>query len=192
MTSPSDPGTVPLATLDNWDDNVWASSSSSIRHPHLTPSVANTPPDTTGSSHILHRRRTSENATTTSRTNISWIVQHSRAESSNHVRRHPLGRDSGGPHSPAFNDLTVTRPILNLRLSPSPTVDADKDSSVAEDEVKTNTGEKEELVLIHEVSSFSLGVRRSSSVKSSNWTGSPGHCNRLASRSVPKVRHFNG
>lgn len=151
MTSPSHPGTVPVVSPDDLDDNVWASSSSS-RHRNFTPSFTTMPPSTTRSSHMLHRRRTSEGASTTSRTNISWMIQHSRAESSENVRGHPLGRDSGGPPSLAFNDLTVTRPILNLRLSPGPTVSADKDPSEVEHEVKTDSGEKEELVLVHEVS----------------------------------------
>ena len=155
MTSPSDPGSLPVVNLDNWDDNAWASSSSNSRHNDLTPPVANIlPPSTTRSSHTLHRRRTSENASTTSRTNISWMIQHSRAESSDSVRGHPLRRDPSGPHSSSFNDLTVTRPILNLRLSPGPTVDADKNPSETEHEIETDSSEKEELVLIHEVSFF--------------------------------------
>lgn len=190
MAPPSDPGTIPVVSLDSLDDNVWASSSSSSRRRNLTPSVTNPPPDTTRS---LHRRRTSENASTTGRTNLSWMIQHSRAETSDSVRGHPLGRDSCGPSSSAFNDLTVTRPILNLRLSPGPTVDADdEDRSETEHEVKTESSEKEELVLIHEVRFFSLGFRRSSYAKGSNWTGIQGYCNRLASRSITKVRHFNG
>ncbi|KAF9793215.1 hypothetical protein BJ322DRAFT_996314 [Thelephora terrestris] len=79
------------------------------------------------------------------------MIQHSRAESSESVKGHPLKRDSGGLPSSAFNDLTVTRPILNLRLSPGPVAEADKNPLEAEHEVQTGSGEKEELVLIHEV-----------------------------------------
>lgn len=89
---------------------------------------------------------------------MPWMIQHSRAESSDSVRGHPLKRDSGGPPSSAFNDLTVTRPILNLRLSPSPAADADKNPSEAENEARIDSGEKEELVLVHEVSYFLSGI----------------------------------
>lgn len=153
MTSPSGANTVPVVGPDGWDDNVWASSSSSTRHLNLTPPVANMLPSSTPrSSNTLHRRRTSDIASTTSRTNLPKAIQHSRAESSDSVRGHPLRRDSGGSPSSAFNDLTVTRPILNLRLSPSPIVDVDENASEPEQEVKTDPGEKEELVLVHEVS----------------------------------------
>jgi hypothetical protein len=119
--------------------------------------------------------------------------QHSRAESSDNIRGHPLRRDPVGLSSSFFNDPTVTRPILNLRLSPGPVVDADKTPPEAEHEVKTGSREKEELVLVHEVSSFSLGIRRSpSSVNSSDWTDILGYHNRLASRGITKVRHLNG
>lgn len=86
------------------------------------------------------------------------MIQHSRAESSDSVKGHPLKRDSGGLPSSAFNDLTVTRPILNLRLSPSPAADADKNPSEAENEAKIDSREKEELVLVHEVSYFLSGI----------------------------------
>lgn len=62
-----------------------------------------------------------------------------------------MKRDPGGPQPPTFNDPTVTRPILNLRLSSSSATDVDKDPSEAEDEAKADSGEKEELVLVHEV-----------------------------------------
>lgn len=189
MTSPPDPGTVPVVSFDDWGDNVWASSSSSSRHPNFTPSVTNMPPSTTRSSHTLHRRRTSENPSAISRTKIIHL---SRAESSDNVRGHPLRRDSSGPSSSSFNDLTATRPILNLWLSPGPTADGDKNPLEGEHETKTDSGEKEELVLIHEVSFFSLGARRSSSARNSNWTNISGYCNRLASGCITKVRHFNG
>jgi len=151
MPSPPDPGTVPVVSLNDWDDNVWASSSSSSRHRSLTPSLKNTPPSPTRSPHSLHRRRTSENAGATSRPRIPWKIQHSRAESSNSVRGHPLKRDSGGFSSSIFNDPTVTRPILNLRLSPGPTVDVDKNPFEVGHGVETESDEKEELVLVHEV-----------------------------------------
>jgi hypothetical protein len=167
MTSPFGTNTVPVVNLDGCDENAWASSSSSTRHHNLTPSVTSMPPGIARSSNTLHRRRTSENASTSGRTNTPWAIQHSRTESSDSVRGHPLRRDSGGPS--AFNDLTVTRPILNLRLSPSPIVDVDENASEAVHEVKTDSGEKEELVLVHEVGFFSLGVRRSPSAKGSNW-----------------------
>jgi hypothetical protein len=89
---------------------------------------------------------------------MPWMIQHSRAESSESVKGHPLKRDSGGLPSSAFNDLTVTRPILNLRLSPGPVAEADKNPLEAEHEVQTGSGEKEELVLIHEVSYFLSGI----------------------------------
>lgn len=161
MTPPSNPGTVPVVNLDGWEDNVWAASSSSSRRHDFTPSLTIAPQSPTKSSHTLHRRRTSENPSATSRKDVLQVVQHSRAESSDIVRGHPLRRDPGALSSSTFNDPTVTRPILNLRLSPSPAVDADKDLSEAEHEAKTSSGEKEELVLIHEVSSFSSGIRRS-------------------------------
>ena len=80
-------------------------------------------------------------------------MQHPHAESSDSVRGHPLKRDSGGFSSPVFNDPTVTRPILNLRLSPGLTAEVDKNPFEAEHGVKMGSGEKEELVLVHEVSS---------------------------------------
>ena len=150
MPSPPDPDTVPVISLNDWDDNVWASSSSNH---NLTSSLENSPTPTR--SHSLHRRRTSENVSTTSRPKVPWIVQHSRAEPSDSVRGHPLlKRDTGGFPSSASNDSTVTRPILNLRLSPGPTVDVDKDPFEVELGVKTGSGEKEELVLVHEVGSL--------------------------------------
>ena len=165
MSPPSDPGTVPVVSLDDWDDNVWASSSSSGHHRSVTPSLRNAPPSPTRSSHSLHRRRTSENVGTAGRPDIPWKIQRLRAESSDSVRGHPLKRDSGGFPSPIFNDPTVTRPILNLRLSPGPTVDVDKNPFEAEGGVKTDSGERGELVLVHEVSSLSSGIRRLSCVK---------------------------
>ena len=86
------------------------------------------------------------------------MVQHSRAESSDSVRGHPLKRDLGGVSSPIFNDPTVTRPILNLRLSPGSTVDVDEDPFEVEHGVQTGSDEKEELVLVHEVGSLASGV----------------------------------
>jgi len=151
MTPPSDPDTVPVVSLNDWDDNVWTSSSSSSRSRNFTPSLTNTPPSPTRSSQSLYRRRTSENVGTTSRPKIPWTIQHSRAESSDCVRGHPLKGDSGGFTSPVINDSTVTRPILNLRLSPGPTVDVDKNPFEVEHGVKTGSGEREELVLVHEV-----------------------------------------
>ena len=149
MIPPSDPDTVPVVSLNDWDDNVWASSSSSSHHRNFT-SSKNTPPSPTRSSHSFHRRRTSENASKTSR---PLKIQHLRAEMSDSVRGHPLKRDSGGFSSSTFNDPTVTRPILNLRLSPGPSVDVDKNPFETEDGVKTDSGEREELVLVHEVGS---------------------------------------
>lgn len=151
MTPPSDSGTVPVVNLDDWEDNVWATSSSNTHHHTFTPSLTDATPAPARSSHTLHRRRTSENASTPSRKSIPWTIQHSRAESSNSVRGHPLKRDSGVQSSQTFNDPTVTRPILNLWLSPSSAVDVDKNTSEAEHEAGVDSGEKEELVLIHEV-----------------------------------------
>lgn len=153
MTPPSDLG---IASLDGWDDNVWASSSSSSHNRTLSSTLIDTSPPR--SSHTLHRRRPLENVSTPSRPGLPWMVQNSRAEPSDSIRGHPLKRDSGGVTSSAFNDPTVTRPILNLWLSPSQEVDTDKDPSEAEHEVGTVSGEKEELVLIHEVSSLSMGI----------------------------------
>ena len=149
MPSHSDSDTVPVVSLNDWDDTVWASSSSSNLHRHFTPSL----PSQKRSSHSLHKRRTSENANTTSHPKVPWKIQHSRAESSDGARGHPLRRDSGGCSPPVFNDPTVTRPILNLRLSPGPTVDVDKDPFEVDRGVETGSGEREELVLIHDVSS---------------------------------------
>ncbi|KAF9653978.1 hypothetical protein BDM02DRAFT_3182405 [Thelephora ganbajun] len=151
MPSPSDPDTVPVVSLNDWDENVWASSSSSSHHHNFTSSLKNIPPSPTRPSRSLYRRRTSENASTTSRPKIPWDIQHSRAESSDSVRAHPLRRDSVCFSSSAFNDPTVTRPILNLWLSPGQTVDVNKNPFEVEDEVKACSGEKEELVLVHEV-----------------------------------------
>jgi len=153
MPPPSDPDTVPAVSLDDWDDNAWASSSSSSHHRNLAPSLKDTPLSSTRSLHSLHKRRTSENP------KVPWEIQHSRAESSDSVRGHPLRRGSGGFSTPIFNDPTVTRPILNLRLSPGPTVDVDKNPFEAESGVKLGSGEREELVLVHEVSSLACGIR---------------------------------
>ena len=164
MPSPPGPDTIPVVSLSDWDDDVWTSSSSSSRHRNLTPSLE-TPPSPTRSSHSLHRRRTSDNASTKSRPMVPWMIQHSRAESSDSVRGHPLKRDSAGFSSPISNDPTVTRPILNLRLSPGQMVDGDTDPFEAERGVKAGCDEKEELVLVHEVSSLASDVRRSACVK---------------------------
>lgn len=152
MPSPPDPDGVPVVKLNDWDNNVWASSSSSSLNRTFTTSVGHTPPNPARSSHSLHRRRTSENVATPSRSKIPWTVQHSRVEPSDSVRGHPLKRDSGGLSSSVLNDPTVTRPILNLRLSPGPTVDVDKNPFEEEQVVQTGPGEREELVLVHEVS----------------------------------------
>ena len=189
MPPPSDPDTVPVVSLNDWDDNVWASSSSSSHRRNFTPSLKNAPPSPTRSSHSSHRRRTSENAGKTSRPKILGEIQKSRAESSDSVRGHPLKRDSGGFSSPVFNDPTVTRPILNLRLSPGLTAEVDKNPFEAEHEVKTGSGEKEELVLVHEVSS-ELDDRYSWRV--SNWAFVLGGYNRLTPGGITQVRHFNG
>lgn len=192
MSPPSDPGAIPVVDLDDWEDNVWATSSSNAHHHTFTPSaLANTTQGPARSSHTLHRRRTSENASTTSRKNIPRTIQHSHAGSSDSVGGHPLKRDSCGPPPPTFNDPTVTRPILNLRLSSSSATDVDKDPPEAEYEAKADSGKKEELVLVHEVSSLSSGFRRSSA-RCSNWRGISGYYNRLASGCIVKVRHFNG
>lgn len=95
-----------------------------------------------------------------------------------------MKRDSGGFSSSVFNDPTVTRPILNLRLSPGPTVDADKNPFEEEREVQTGPGEREELVLVHEVGFESDGRRVS------DRSFVLGGCNRLASGSIAQVRHF--
>lgn len=124
-----------------------------------------------------------------SRPKIPWNIQHSRAESSDSVRGHPLKRDSGGFSSPILNDPTVTRPILNLRLSPGQTVDVDKDPFEAEHGTKTGSGEKEELVLVHEVSSL---LRDQEARRVSDWKGVLGDYNRLPSRSIAQVRHLDG
>lgn len=164
MPSPPDPDTAPVVSLNDWDDNIWASSSSSDHHRNFTSSLSNAP-SRTRSSHSLHKRRTSENPNTTTRLKDLRGIPHSRAESSDGARGHPLKRDSGGFSPPVFNDPTVTRPILNLRLSPGPTVDVDKDPFEVERGVETDSGEREELVLVHEVSSLSSGIRRSARVK---------------------------
>ena len=161
MLSPSDPDAAPVVSLNDRDDNVWASSSSSDLHRHFTPSFNSQ----TGSSHSLHKRRTSENLHATGLLKDPWRIQHSRAESSDGARGHPLKRDPGGFFPPVFNDPTVTRPILNLRLSPGPTVDVDKNPFEEEHGLETGSGEREELVHIHEVSSLSSGIRRSACVK---------------------------
>jgi len=161
MPSPSDPDTAPLVSLNDWGDNVWASSSSSNLHRNFTPSLQSQ----TRSSHSLHKRRTSENPNTTSHPRLLSRIQHPRAESSDGARGHPLKRDSGGFSPPVFNDPAVTRPILNLRLSPGPTLDVDKDIFEMEHGVETGSGEKEELVLVHEVISLSSGIRRSACAK---------------------------
>jgi len=186
MHPPSDPDTVPVVSLDDWDDNVWASSSSGSLHRNFIPSLKNTPPNPTRSSHSLHRRRTPENASKASRPEK---IQHLHAESSDSIRGHPLKRDSGGFPSPDFNDPTVTRPILNLRLSPGLTVDADKNPFEAEHGVKTGSGEREELVLEHEVNSES-DDRYSGRV--SDWTFVLGDYNGLTPGSITQVRHFDG
>jgi hypothetical protein len=155
MLPPSDPDTVPVVNLNDWDDDVWASSSSSSHHRIVASSLKIAPASPTRS---LHKRRTSENTRTTSRPGIPWGNRHPRAESSGSVRGHPLKRDSGGFPSPALNDPTVTRPILNLRLSPGTTVDVDKDPFEAECGVETGSGEREELVLVHEVGSLPSGA----------------------------------
>ena len=64
------------------------------------------------------------------------------------------------------NDPTVTRPILNLRLSPGTVIDADMDPSEVEQGGRADSCEKEELVLVHEVSAISSGIRRSASASS--------------------------
>lgn len=163
MPSPPDPGTTPVVSLNDWDDNIWATSSSSNHHPNFTSSLNNAP-SRTRSSHSLHKRRTSENPNATNNQRVSRRIQHSRAETSDGTRGHPLKRDSGRFSPPVFNDLTVTRPILNLRLSPGPTVDVGKDPFEVERGVESDPGEKEELVLVHEVSSRSSGIRRSACV----------------------------
>ena len=164
MPSPPDPDTAPVVSLNDWDDNVWATSSSSNHHRNFTSSL-NKAPSRTRSSHSLHLRRTSENPNTTNQPRVPWRIQHSRGESSDGARGHPLKRDSGGFSPPVFNDPTVTRPILNLRLSPGPTVDVEKDPFEAERGAETDPNEREELVLVHEVSSRSSGIRRSACVK---------------------------
>ena len=166
MTPSSDPGTAPDTSLSDWDDNVWASSSSSDLRRTFAPSLTNTPPGTIRSSHTLHRRRTSENASTTGRKKMPWTFQYSHSETSDSVRVHPLWRDSGGLPSSPSNDPTVTRPILNLRLSPGTVIDADEDPAEVEHEGRADSCEKEELVLVHEVSSISSGIRRSASASS--------------------------
>ena len=192
MTPPSDPGAVPLG---NWDEDVWASSSSSYHRRNFnTPgSLTDTVP--IRSPQTLHRRRTSENANTASPTTVSGVVQHSRVESSDSVRGHPLGREAdGGQHPSSFNDPTVTRPILNFWLSPAPAAGADTDPSEAEHEEGTDSGEKEELVLIHEVNSFSLRIRWTILQRflTGHLRSTAGYYNRLASRGITEVRHFNG
>jgi hypothetical protein len=192
MTPPSDPDTVPVVSLNDWDDSVWATSSSSGHHRSFTSSLKNTPPSPTRSSHSshsLHKRHTSENVSNTSRQKIPWKIQHSRTEPSDSVRGHPLKRDSGGFSSPVLNDPTVTRPILNLRLSPGLTVDADKNPFEAAHEVKTDSGEGGELVLVHEVSS-ELDDRYSRRVSDRAFV--LGGYNRLTPRGITQVRHFNG
>ena len=184
MPSPPDPDGVPVVNLNDWENNVWASSSSSSLTHNFTTSVGHAPLNPARSAHSLHRRRTSENAATTSHPKIPWMIQHSRVESSDSVRGHPLKRDSGGFSSSVFNDPTVTRPILNLRLSPGPTVDADKNPFEEEREVQTGPGEREELVLVHEVGFESDGRRVS------DRSFVLGGCNRLASGSIAQVRHF--
>lgn len=148
MHSRSDPDTVPVVSLNDWDDDVWASSSSSTR---FTSSPKDTSPSPARSSHSFYRRRTSESPGATGHSKIPLKIQHLRAESSNTVRGHPLKRDSGGFPSSIFNDPTVTRPILNLRLSPGRTVDVDKNPLEADDGMKVDPCEREELVLVHEV-----------------------------------------
>jgi len=188
MLPPSDPDTVPVVNLDDWDDNVWAPSSSGVHHRGFTSSLNNTPPSPTRSSHSFHKRRTSENASKASRPKFPREIQHLRAESSDSVRGHPLKRDSGGFSSPIFNDPTVTRPILNLRLSPGLTADVDKNPFEAEHGADTGSGEREELVLVHEVSS-EPGGRYSRTVSDRAFV--PGDYNRLAPGSITQVRHFN-
>ena len=100
-----------------------------------------------------------------------------------------MKRDSGGFSSSLLNDPTVTRPILNLRLSPGPTVDADKNPFEEEQEVEAGPGEREELVLVHEVGSESED-RRGRRV--SDRTFILGGCDRLASGGIAQVRHFTG
>jgi len=164
MPAPPDPDTAPVVSLNDWDDNVWASSSSSNHHRNFTSSLNNAL-SRTRSSHSLHKRRTSENPNTTNHPRFLRKTQHLRAESSDGTRGHPLKLDSGGFSPPVFNDPTVTRPILNLRLSPGQTVDVDKDPFEVERGAETDPGEREELVLVHEVSSPPSGIRRSACVK---------------------------
>ena len=110
----------------------------------------------------------------TSHPKLLWKIQHSRAESSDSVKGHPLKRDSGGFPTPDLNDPTVTRPILNLRLSPGLVVDADKDPFEVEHGVKTDSGEREELVLVHEVSSL---LRNPEAWRVSDWKSGSGDYN---------------
>lgn len=189
MSPPSDPGTVPVVSLNDWDDDVCASSSSSSHHRNLMSSLNNTPPSPTRSSHPLHRRRTSENASKASHPQIPWKIQRSRAESSDSVRGHPLKRDSGGFSLSAFNDPTVTRPILNLRLSPGPAVDVDGNPFETEHGVKAGSSEKEQLVLVHEVSSESEDHHVG---RVSERPSVLGGYNRLASGSIAQIRHSTG
>ena len=114
------------------------------------------------------------------------MIQHLRTETSDSVRGHPLKRDSGGFSSSLLNDPTVTRPILNLRLSPGPTVDVDKNPFEEEGEIQAGPGEREELVLVHEVGSDRHGRRVS------DQTFVLGGCDRLTSGGIAQVRHFTG
>ena len=100
----------------------------------------------------------------TSRSRALRVDHDSRAESSDNAKGHPLKRDSGAFASPVLIDPTVTRPILNLRLSPGPSVEVDSDPFEAERGVEIGSGEREELVLVHEVSALSSGIRRSACV----------------------------